>query len=277
MIPRQDTAAHDERAITPDLPRSIRARLSPVERYGLRLVLVGAAIALVAIPFAGLTFEVMGRGPLTRLDGNIANGLNAWVHRNEGVLPILEGLSWLGRPPLLAVWVTITAVWCWRSDRRRLAVFVVATSLGGGIVDTLVKLAVDRPRPIVDHPVSTALGKSFPSGHAMSATVTYGAIVLLLLPVIAARWRRPALGGAVLLVLAIGTSRLFLGVHFLTDVIGGYILGLAWLAGAAAVFEAWRHDLTPADPVEEDAIGIPDDRQSSSARSQSASPRSQRA
>ncbi|MEO6628912.1 MAG: phosphatase PAP2 family protein [Aquihabitans sp.] len=256
MIPRNDPRDGDDQVITPDLPRSIRARLNPTERYGVRLTLVGLAIALVAIPFATLTFQVLDDGPLTRFDGGIANHLNSWVHRNESVLPILEGLSWLGRPPLLAVWVAITALWCWRSERRRLAVFVIATSLGGGIVDTIVKMAVNRPRPVVDHPVSTALGKSFPSGHSMSATVVYGAIALLLLPAAARRWRPWLLGFTVLLVLAIGTSRLFLGVHFLTDVIGGYLLGLAWLAGAAAVFQAWRHDLAPDAPVEEDEIGL---------------------
>lgn len=256
MIPRHDPGDAERSVIVPDLPRSIRAKLNPLERYGVRLTLVALAIALVAVPFATLTFQVLGNGPLTRFDGGIASDLNAWVHRNEAVLPILEALSWLGRPPLLAVWVAIAAVWCWRLERRRLAIFVVATSLGGGIVDTIVKLAVDRPRPIVDHPVSTALGKSFPSGHAMSSTVVYGALALLVLPTVARRWRPWLVALTSLIILAIGTSRLFLGVHFLTDVIGGYILGLAWLAGAAAAFQAWRHDLRPGDPVEADEIGL---------------------
>lgn len=240
-----------------DLPATVKDRLDPAERYGLRLTLVGLAIVLVAIPFATLTFNVIAEGPLIRWDGGIANALNRWVHDRPGAIGVLEAVSWIGRPPLLALWVVLTAVWCWRSGRHRLAVFVVATSLGGGIVDSLVKLAVDRPRPLVDHPVSEAFGKSFPSGHAMSSTITYGAILLVLLPVLAPRLRRVAIGATVLVVLAVGTSRLLLGVHFLTDVIGGYLLGLAWLAGAAAAFEAWRHDV-PAGDREEDEIGLPE-------------------
>jgi undecaprenyl-diphosphatase len=222
-----------------DLPPAIKARLDPAERYGLRLTLVGVAIVLVAIPFATLTFEVIGRGPLARADGRVANTMNDWVHGRVGMVPTLQAISFMGRPPFLAVWVLIVAVVMWRSDRHRIAIFLVVTSLGGGFVDTAVKAAVNRPRPVVDHPVATALGKSFPSGHAMSATVTYGALLVALWPLIPDRFRRPAFAATVLLVLAIGSSRLLLGVHFVSDVVGGYVLGLAWLAGAVAAFGTW--------------------------------------
>jgi len=106
-----------------------------------------------------------------------------------------------------------------------------------------VKILVDRPRPVVDHPVATAWGKSFPSGHAMSSTVTYGALLLTFLPVLPGRRRAAAVVATAALVLVIGSSRLILGVHFLTDVIGGYVLGLAWLLGATAAFEIWRVEL----------------------------------
>jgi undecaprenyl-diphosphatase len=119
-------------------------------------------------------------------------------------------------------------------------VYLVVTSVVGGLIDTAVKILVDRPRPVVDHPIATALGKSFPSGHAMSSTVTYGALALVFLPLLPRRSRPWALGGVVLLVLAIGTSRLFLGVHFVSDVVGGFILGLAWLSASTAAFSIWR-------------------------------------
>ena len=224
----------------PDLPPKLKARLDPAERYGLRLTLVGAAIVLVAVPFSTLLFQVIAKGPLTRLDGRVANQFNAWVHGRAWLVTVLKDISLLGRPPVLAIWVLIAAVVLWRDDRHSIAVFVVVTSLGGGIVDTLVKAAVDRPRPTVDHPVATALGKSFPSGHAMSSTVTYGALLVALWPLLVPRRRRRAAVATVVLVLAVGLSRLFLGVHFVSDVVGGYVLGLAWLAGAAAAFEIWK-------------------------------------
>lgn len=223
-----------------DLPSGLRARLDPAERFGLRLSLVGLAIVLVAVPFTTLLFQVMGDGSLTRLDGRVADDLNAWVHRHPVVEPTLHGLSLLGRPPVLAVWVVAGVLWCWRHGRRRAATFLAVTPLGGGIVSTVVKLAVDRPRPVVDHPITTAFGKSFPSGHAMSSTVAYGALVVAFLPLLHPRARRWIVAAAAALVLAIGLSRLLLGVHFVTDVVGGFVLGLAWLAGSAAAFHTWK-------------------------------------
>lgn len=226
--------------MVPDLPPWVKGRLDPAARYGLRLTLVGLAIVLVAIPFSILTFEVLAKGPLTRLDGRVANSFNSWVNGRPGVVSVLDFVTFLGKPPTLMVWVVIAALVLWWRGRHRVAVFVVVTSLGGGIVDTLVKAAVDRPRPVVDHPVASALGKSFPSGHAMSSTVTYGALLVALSPLMSPRLRRAATAFTVLLVLAVGTSRLFLGVHFVTDVLGGFILGLAWLFGAVAAFQVWK-------------------------------------
>lgn len=232
-----------------DLARVVRTRLDPAERYGLRLTLIGLAVVIVAIPFATLTFEVLGEGPLTRFDGRFADALNDWVQGRPGAVPILGAVSYLGKPVFLFVVVALAVVILWRPGRHRATIFLVTTSLGGGIVDTLVKVAVDRPRPVVDHPVATAFGKSFPSGHAMSSTVTYGALLVALWPYLAPRFRRGALAVTMLVVAAVGTSRLLLGLHFVTDVVGGYLLGLAWLAGAVAAFSAWRHDQAVDDVI----------------------------
>ncbi|MFN2503347.1 MAG: phosphatase PAP2 family protein [Acidimicrobiales bacterium] len=222
------------------LPQVVRRRLDPQQRYGLRLTLLGLTMVLVAVPFSTLLFQVLAKGSLTRLDGSLADRLNAEVHDRPAVLRFLEAITWLGRPGWLAVVIGAAAAFAWWRGRRRLALFLVVTALGGGLVDSLVKILVDRPRPVVDHPVITAFGKSFPSGHAMSSLVCYGAVLLAFLPAVRRRLRPLAVLLTALLVLAIGSSRLLLGVHFLTDVLGGFVLGLAWLAGAVAVFEIWR-------------------------------------
>jgi undecaprenyl-diphosphatase len=231
----------------------VRARLDPGQRFGLRLTLVGIAIVLVAVPFSTLLFEVLAKGPLTRADGRVANTLNGWVRTRAWAVDGLQVVSFLGRPLFLYGVVLVAIIYVVRRGRPRLALFLLVTPVGGGIVDTLVKLAVARPRPVVDHPVATAFGKSFPSGHAMSSTVTYGALLVVFLPVLAPHLRRLAVVLVSLLVLAIGCSRLLLGVHFVSDVVGGFVLGLAWLAGAVAVFETWRTDLgrRPTDPLRE--------------------------
>jgi undecaprenyl-diphosphatase len=169
------------------------------------------------------------------------------------LVDVLKAITNLGKPVVLTVFVVLGLVYVWRRGNRRAFTFLLVTPLGGGIVDSLVKLAVDRPRPVVDHPVATALGKSFPSGHAMSSTVTYGALLLLFLPVVPRAWRRVAVIATIVLVLAIGASRVLLGVHFVSDVVGGWVLGLAWLIGAVAVFEIWREEEggPPVQPLEE--------------------------
>jgi undecaprenyl-diphosphatase len=231
----------------------MRVRPNATERFGLRLTLVGIAVVLVAVPFATLLFQVLAKGPLTRADGRIANAANEWVSRHPGVVTVLKGVTDLGKPPVLIAVVVLGLVYVWHTGSRRALVFLVVTPLGGGIIDSLVKVAVNRPRPIVDHPVASALGKSFPSGHAMSSTVTYGALLLVFLPVVPRAGRRVAVIATIVLVVAIGASRVLLGVHFVSDVIGGWVLGLAWLIGAAAVFEIWRKEegRPPVEPLEE--------------------------
>ena len=206
----------------------------------MRVTLFAVSIVLVAVPFATLVFQVLAKGPLTRLDGDVANRLNGWVHNSPAAVRVLEFISNIGKPITLSVIVIAAVAYLLWRRRIRLALYLVVTAVVGGLIDTAVKILVNRPRPIVDHPIASALGKSFPSGHAMSATVTYGALALVFLPVLPRRWRPVALGGVVLVVLAIGTSRLFLGVHFVSDVIGGFVLGLAWLAASTAAFSIWR-------------------------------------
>lgn len=231
----------------------VRRRLDPDERYGLRLTVFALAMVLVAVPFSTLLYQVLAKGSLTRLDGSVADDLNHAVQDAPGLVNVLEAVTWLGRPAWLVVVVGTSAVFAWWRGRRRLAVFLVVTALGGGAISSLVKILVDRPRPVVDHPIITAFGKSFPSGHAMSSTVCYGAVLLAFLPAVRRRLRPLAVTGTALLILAIGSSRVFLGVHFLSDVIGGFVLGGAWLLLSVAAFEIWRVEegRRPSEPLHE--------------------------
>jgi membrane-associated phospholipid phosphatase len=236
------------------IPKGRLSRLDPTQRYSARVVLFGLAIALVAIPFATLLFQVIAEGPLVRLDGSLANRLNAAVHERRGVVPVLRAVSWLGGPPWLVFVGVVVGVYVLRRGRVRACWFLAVTCLGGSIINTAVKLAVNRPRPEVDHEIATAFGKSFPSGHSMSSTVVYGAVLLVLLPAVRTRrHRHMAVGIAIALVLAIGSTRLLLGVHFVSDVVGGFTLGLAWLSASVAAWELYREDIGKrrTEPLEE--------------------------
>lgn len=205
-------------------------------------MLLGVAVVLVGIPFGLLLHQVTTDGPLTALDESAARWTNRRIHDQDLVVGALEVVSFLGKPIFLVAAVGLPGLWLLRRGARKLVVFLAVTCIGGAIVDTLVKLAVGRPRPIVDQPIIEAFNYSFPSGHSMAAVFCYGALLVAFGPLLSDRARRWAIAGVVVLCLAIGASRLALGVHFLSDVLGGYVLGLAWLLGSIAAFETWRVD-----------------------------------
>ncbi|HEX7277169.1 MAG TPA: phosphatase PAP2 family protein [Acidimicrobiales bacterium] len=227
-------------------------RFDPAGRYGLRVTLFAVAFALVAVPFGVLVSQVRGEGRLVDIDTAGLDRLHDWVRASPGVVGPLKAVTDLGAPIWLWLVMTVAVVALLRVGRTRLAVFLIVTALVGSLLDTVVKIAVDRPRPFLLDPVASARGKSFPSGHAMSATVCYGALLLAFLPAVARRWRPWLVGGTAFLVLAIAFTRLALGVHYLSDVVGGIILGLAWLAISTATFSIWRVERgrRPVHPME---------------------------
>ncbi len=229
-----------------------RRRLDPEERYGLRVTLFAVAFLLVAIPFGWLLDQVVRDGWLVGVDTSAARDLHGWAVDSPGAVRWLKIVTQLGDPVLFYIVVAVATVVLWRRHSPRLAVFLVVTTALGGLLDSAVKVAVSRSRPSLVDPVATAFGKSFPSGHAMSSTVVYGALLLVFLPVIARRWRVVVVGAAVVVVLAVGFTRLALGVHYISDVLGGYVLGLAWLAASTAAFSIWRVERgrPPVEPME---------------------------
>jgi membrane-associated phospholipid phosphatase len=224
------------------LPVGVTRKLGPLARYELRLLLFAAAFVLVAIPFGLLLHQVLSDGRLTTFDEEWAQWLNDRFHGHGFAIGVLHVVSYTGKPIFLLVAVGIPGAWMLRRGATKLAVFLAVTCLGGGLVDTIVKIVVGRPRPEVEHPIITAYGNSFPSGHSMQAVVCYGALLLVLLPLIPDRHRTKAMVATATWALLIGLSRLALGVHYVSDVAGGFVLGAAWLAASVAAFEIWRED-----------------------------------
>lgn len=223
------------------LPSGLAKRLDPAERYGLRLTLFAVALVLVGIPFGLLLDQVRRNGPLVRVDTSAANHLHGWVADHPVAEDALHVVSFVGLPLFVYVLMAFAAFYWWRlRGHQRLGLYLLLTGWVGGFVDTIVKVAVDRERPSLVDPIATAHGKSFPSGHTMVTTVGYGAMLLAFLPVIPRRWRAPAIASWLVLVALVAFSRLGLGVHYISDVLGGFVLGLAWLAVSTAAFSIWR-------------------------------------
>jgi undecaprenyl-diphosphatase len=169
-------------------------------------------------------------------DQSIVNWLNDRVHDSDGVVQFFKIITWFGNSLTLTVVSIVAMIVLLVRGRRWPAVYVAVTASLGGLANSALKEVVGRARPVVEHPVAMASGKSFPSGHAMSSTVVYGVLLVVFLPLVAKRWHAPAIAVTVVLVLAIGLSRVALGVHFPSDVVVGHLLGVGLVVGSTALF-----------------------------------------
>jgi membrane-associated phospholipid phosphatase len=194
-----------------------------------------------AVLFGVVALLVMSKStPLLHLDRSTSDELHEFSLKHKAFTSVMRFVSDLGSPT--AWWIILAPVAIWLGYRRlfRLAAFVLVTALGSSLLNSLVKVTVDRARPVLVDPVALAAGKSFPSGHGQAAVVGYGILLAVFLPVIGSRWRSWVCVAAAFMVLLTGFSRIALGVHYLSDVIGAYLIGLVWLLGMVSTFRAWR-------------------------------------
>jgi membrane-associated phospholipid phosphatase len=227
-------------------------RRHPDGSLGLRLVLGCAAVFLVAVPFTGLAALVDTRwGPLRRLDLSSTKHANSWVLHHRGLISPLRATSYIFHAWVFRVVVAALAGWLLYQGAKRLAAWAITTLVAAGVLDVVLKVAIHRPRPTLPSAIAHAPGGSFPSGHALTAVVGTATIVLILLPVLHGRWRVVAWTIAALVSLLSGACRVLLGVHFVSDVIAGWVLGVAIMLGTTAAFETWRRDegREPVDPI----------------------------
>jgi membrane-associated phospholipid phosphatase len=206
-------------------------------------VLAAVALALLAIPGALTLLLVEGRwAPLLRVDAAARDNLHRYAISHAGFVGAMQLISDSGSAMAWQIVLGVVVVWLLWRRLPRLALFVAITAVGSSLLNTVVKTSVHRLRPVLTLPVAHEPGMSFPSGHAQSAIVGYSILLLVFLPILHGIWRRAAVTIAVLMVLAIGFSRIALGVHYLSDVVGGFVLGAAWVAAMAAAFNAMRVD-----------------------------------
>lgn len=144
----------------------------------------------------------------------------------------VDDITALGGVTVLSIMTGIAAAYLFLSRRIKIAVFMLASVFGGWIISASLKIAIARPRPeVVPHLVDVQ-DLSFPSGHAMLSAVTYLTIGALLSRAQPTRGTRLfMIGAALFLTLIVGLSRIFLGVHYPTDVLGGWCAGAGWALG----------------------------------------------
>lgn len=208
---------------------------------------VAWAVTLAAgVGFAVLLVLVRVRwAPMREADQAVADALNSVVAGNAMLTKSLKVLTDLGGTPMLLWLMGIGALWLVVRRQWPIALYVVATSLGAMGLNAVVKELVGRLRPVVEEPLSHQSGLSFPSGHALGSAVSYGVLLLVFLPVVRRRARPLFAGVMVAAVLVVGLTRIALGVHYLSDVLAGWLLGLVWLALTAIAFRQWRWGAPP--------------------------------
>lgn len=209
----------------------------------MRVTLFALATVLVMVPFSFLLVQVTTDGPVTELDTEVATEIHEEVLESPPLETLSTIVSFVGSPGMLYLLAALAALFFWRRGHRTLSLYLIATSLLGGAINSTVKVIVDRPRPDVGDPIGFAHGYSFPSGHTFASTVGFGSLLLAFMPLIPRRWRIPAIAGYFAVVAAVAASRLGLVVHYVSDVLAGFVLGLAWLAVATAAFSIWRTEI----------------------------------
>jgi undecaprenyl-diphosphatase len=178
--------------------------------------------------------------PLESADRTSAVDLNNLVARHAPLVSALNAITALGSTAVLCILVGLAVIFLAIRRRWRVALYLLVAAAGALVLNPLLKSLVGRLRPVVAHPIAHGTGSSFPSGHALGSMVCYGALLLVFLPAARGRWRTVMKVVVAAIIVIVGVSRILLGVHYVSDVIGGWAIGIVWLGITAFAFELTR-------------------------------------
>jgi membrane-associated phospholipid phosphatase len=205
------------------------------------LILLAASFLLASL-FIVWAFLALGDTSLTEFDQTFAIRMKGASSGHELRRDAMIFVTHMGGIPAMAFLALVGVLWQWRRGDPKLAIAWALIVAGGGLLNLGLKVALDRPRPgddLRDQAVRER-NESFPSGHSMGAAIGYGMLAYAAARA-AARRRTQVLvyAGAALWVAVIGFSRIYLRAHWFSDVLGGFMSGLAWLTLGLALLE-WR-------------------------------------
>jgi membrane-associated phospholipid phosphatase len=209
--------------------RFLQNRISPEGFAGLHLT-VGVLVVLAAGYWFGEIAERLSpNDSLVLFDQRLA----LWFHQHAtpAITYAAKAITFFGSVAWLTTLSICLVVYFISRDDRLNAFLVTLTMLGGGLLNIFLKHYFHRQRPVLENPLVTLSSYGFPSGHTMGATLLYGLLALLAWSNLKSlRARLVAALGACLLILLIGFTRIYLGAHFLSDVLGAFTAGILWLA-----------------------------------------------
>ncbi|MGN6088617.1 MAG: phosphatase PAP2 family protein [Actinomycetales bacterium] len=218
-------------------PTDPQARPTPTvwARLGAAVLVLVAVVA----PFLLILLAVELRWPpLEHLDTGVAHSLHTVAASHPALVTFLVWVQQVLHPDVLRVLGVALVVWLWLRRERLVALWVAVALTVGGVLGLVLKLVVRRARPVLDDPVSSAPGYSFPSGHALNSCLAVAVALVVLLPMVGLAWRWVLIVTGVALVLLVGFDRVGLGVHYVSDVVGGWVLALAVVAATLKAIPA---------------------------------------
>lgn len=161
------------------------------------------------------------------------------AHHTTALDNIMVEITALGTGTVVLMIVAVAALFLVLTKHKYSAILLLVATAGGLLLNLILKLHFNRPRPTIFVPEVHAVSSSFPSGHAMSAAIVYGTVAYLAARLHRRGWARAlVMLAAAIVILLICISRLYLGVHYPSDVAAGVVVGLAWAAFCMATLEA---------------------------------------
>ncbi|BFU44677.1 phosphatase PAP2 family protein [Krasilnikovia sp. MM14-A1004] len=221
--------------LSPEPPFSA-SRLDADSPRGLPRSTAAAASFLLGL-FALLTLLVVdGWEPLRAADLRVTTALHGYALDHPGWVRAMIAVSAVFGPNCQRVAAGLLVVWLLVRGRRRPALWVAVTMTAGGLLGLAFRLLVRRHRPDLPDPVAHAWGYAYPSGHALNAVLGAGVFLVVLLPFTRGRPGRRVVLCVVAAAVAVltGVSRVALGVHWTSDVVGGWVLGAAVVVASTA-------------------------------------------
>ncbi len=204
-----------------------------------RLALAATAVACAALVFAEMTEVLQGHERMGQFDTRLAEVLAQSL--SPSTLQFFSRVTHLGDPyPLTGLVVALTFAGVWRGHRS-LAFGGAAACAGNAVLNLALKQLFERARPVHEHGYALADGFSFPSGHSSGSVVVYGMLAYVLVRQVPARWHLPAVLAAAAIAFTVGCSRIFLQVHWASDVLAGFASGSAWLIVCIVGMELLRY------------------------------------
>lgn len=218
---------------------------------------LGFFVAAAAIAIFAALASAVTAGFTQRFDESVLQWFQG--HRTETLNLVMIEITTLGTGVVLVVIVLIASVFLWVTNHHWSVYVLLLGVLGAKLFNTLLKGTFARERPSIVEWATQVHSPSFPSGHAMSSIVVYGSVAYLvsrLEPSL--RLKRSTYLFATLIVVLIGISRMYLGVHYPSDVIAGFLAGFAWIALVATLMSAVKYfaDRRPRTHVEEEDLDL---------------------